>query len=129
MFKDVLDWLYTFFRSCFRFNIFGGNSARGDQSYAQLDDDDEVSSSSDNVYHETRRLLRLLENQYGTNHPSFYTSGDFASATQRAKRDYKLMLVYLHSEDHQDSPEFCRWVYCETFLNHHSNKPFSHRQQ
>jgi FAS-associated factor 2 len=104
---EVLNWLYTLFKSCFRFGIF----TNAPNNYAQLDEDeDDVSSSSDTINAETKRLLTLIERD-GVLHPRFFTAGDFKAATEKAKRDYKLLLVYLHSEDHQDTPDFCRYVY------------------
>ncbi|RWS24860.1 FAS-associated factor 2-like protein [Leptotrombidium deliense] len=57
-------------------------------------------------------VLKFVENfetKYGTNHPVFYL-GTYSQALNDAKNELKFLLVYLHSEQHQDTPEFCRDV-------------------
>lgn len=49
--------------------------------------------------------------RYGPNHPVFY-QGTYSQVLNDAKRELKFLLVYLHSEDHQDTPEFCRGTLC-----------------
>jgi len=34
----------------------------------------------------------------------------FDEIMERAKREYKIVLVYLHSEQHQNTPNFCQYV-------------------
>ncbi len=108
MIREVLEWLYAVFHSCFRFRFFRSDNSGGLYSTLEDEDSDEMNTSSVYIYPETKKLLKNIENWYGTNHPTLYTGGDFKSATDRAKREYKLLIVYLHSRDHQDTPEFCR---------------------
>jgi FAS-associated factor 2 len=48
-----------------------------------------------------------FEQQYGTSHPPFYR-GTYSQVLEEAKRELKFLLVYLHSESHQDTEVFCR---------------------
>uniref|UniRef100_T1JCR2 UBX domain-containing protein n=1 Tax=Strigamia maritima TaxID=126957 RepID=T1JCR2_STRMM len=47
------------------------------------------------------------ETRYGTLHPVFY-QGTYSQVLNDAKRELKFLLVYLHSDEHQDTAEFCR---------------------
>jgi len=130
--QSILHWLYSIFRPCFNFRLFGGasNSANNNASaYATLDDDEEDTDSHahtpyHSMYNETSKLLKLIHDQYGNVHPNFYTSGDFKSVTDLAKRQYKVLLVYLHSDDHQDTPDFCRNVLCTEAFKEYVDENF-----
>ena len=51
------------------------------------------------------------ESQFGAaDHPAFFTRGGFREALREAQSQFKLLLVYLHSPEHQDTPHFCRTV-------------------
>jgi FAS-associated factor 2 len=52
------------------------------------------------------RFITEFETQYGSRHPVFY-SGTYGQALNEAKRELKFLLVYLHSDSHQDSQDFC----------------------
>ncbi|XP_033109642.1 FAS-associated factor 2-like [Anneissia japonica] len=47
------------------------------------------------------------EETYGAVHPTFY-QGSYSQAINDAKRELKFLLVYLHSDEHQDTPVYCR---------------------
>lgn len=47
--------------------------------------------------------------RYGSAHPPFYR-GSYVQALDVAKKELRFMLVYLHSEDHQDTDTFCSAV-------------------
>ena len=51
-------------------------------------------------------FVREYEAKYGTSHPPF-NRGGYYQVLEEAKRDLKFLLVYLHSEDHQDTDSFC----------------------
>lgn len=53
------------------------------------------------------KFLRDFETAYGNKHPSFIQNS-FQQAAQQAKREYKFLVVYLHSKNHQDTDHFCR---------------------
>ena len=50
-------------------------------------------------------------NRYGSNHPPFFM-GSYAQVLEEAKKELKFLLVYLHSEDHQDTDAFCSNTLC-----------------
>jgi len=54
-------------------------------------------------------FLEEYERSYGANHPPFHR-GSYAQALEVAKRELRFLLVYLHSEDHQDTDQFCTEV-------------------
>ena len=39
-----------------------------------------------------------------------FTQGTFAEAADEAKKQYRFLLVYLHSEQHHSTPQFCRYA-------------------
>lgn len=57
----------------------------------------------------TRPLGETLQQRYGTTFPAFRT-GSFQEACNEAKRGFKFLFVYVHSEDHVDTDRFCRDV-------------------
>ncbi|XP_072041833.1 FAS-associated factor 2-like [Amphiura filiformis] len=52
-------------------------------------------------------FIRKFEELYGSAHPTFY-QGTYSQVLTDAKRELKFLLVYLHGDDHQDVPSFCR---------------------
>eukprot|EP01136_Pigoraptor_vietnamica_P025925 Opistho-1_new@80356 len=57
------------------------------------------------------RLERDLERKYGRRPPRAII-GTYRQAIERAKQELAFLLVYLHSEDHEDTPRFCRGTLC-----------------
>jgi FAS-associated factor 2 len=54
-----------------------------------------------------RRFVQAFEAEYGTTHPCFIQDS-YKAAIDRAKAEAKFLLVYLHSEEHEHTPAFCR---------------------
>lgn len=54
-------------------------------------------------------FIQNFETRYGSSHPVFY-QGTYSQALNDAKRELKFLLIYLHGDDHQDTPNFCRDV-------------------
>ncbi|XP_064597373.1 FAS-associated factor 2-like [Liolophura sinensis] len=52
-------------------------------------------------------FIHVFEEQFGTAHPTFY-QGTYSQALNDAKRELRFLCVYLHGDDHQDTPTFCR---------------------
>ena len=52
-----------------------------------------------------------FDSRYGTAHPPFFV-GSYAQVLEEAKKELKFLLVYLHSEQHQDTDLFCRDTLC-----------------
>lgn len=50
-----------------------------------------------------------FENKYGRTHPTFY-EGSYGQAIEDAKKELRFLLVYLHSSEHKDTEQFCRFV-------------------
>jgi FAS-associated factor 2 len=67
-----------------------------------------------------RRFVQKFEADYGTVHPCFIQDS-YKAAIDRAKTEGKFLLVYLHSEEHEDTPTFCRWIVA---LQHTTCSPF-----
>lgn len=53
------------------------------------------------------RFIQTYNDLYGNTHPVFY-QGTYSQALNDAKSELKFLLVYLHGDNHQDTPEFCR---------------------
>lgn len=61
---------------------------------------------SDSVTCATRFQMKLMR-KYGEPLPRLFI-GSFDEAVNKAKRDFKFLLVYLHSDIHENTPRFCR---------------------
>lgn len=55
------------------------------------------------------KFIRTYEETYGNQHPVFY-QGSYSQALNDAKNELRFLVVYLHSDDHQDNITFCRLV-------------------
>jgi FAS-associated factor 2 len=64
-----------------------------------VDDEKNLSASE--------RFIRDFETDYGASHPQFFV-GTFSHALNSANRASKMVFIYLHSEDHDDTDAFCR---------------------
>ncbi|KAJ3125168.1 hypothetical protein HK098_000542 [Nowakowskiella sp. JEL0407] len=53
------------------------------------------------------RFLLDFESFYGRLHPDFF-QGTYQQAIELAKREIRYCLIYLHSEEHDDTEEFCK---------------------
>jgi len=65
------------------------------------------SGTEDDGQSSTRRFITNYENVYGQIHPNFF-NGPFKTAIEYSNRELKLLIVYLHSELHHHTPDFCR---------------------
>ncbi|KAK8780723.1 hypothetical protein V5799_017934 [Amblyomma americanum] len=54
-------------------------------------------------------FIHSYESRYGSSHPVFY-QGSYSQALNDAKQELRFLLIYLHGDDHQDTPSFCRDV-------------------
>ena len=61
------------------------------------------------------RFRENLDQQYSALHPQLY-DGTYSQALEKAKRDLRFLLVYLHCPSHQDTDEFCQNVICSPEL-------------
>ena len=52
---------------------------------------------------QVREFSKDFEAKYGSVHPPFEMAS-YSQTLEKAKKDLKFMLVYLHSEAHQDTP-------------------------
>ncbi|KAJ8650199.1 hypothetical protein MRB53_003222 [Persea americana] len=55
--------------------------------------------------------------------PNFVAEG-FMEALQRARREFKMLFVYLHSPDHLDTPAFCEGTLCSEAVAAFVNENF-----
>jgi hypothetical protein len=53
--------------------------------------------------------LETLLTKYGKESPNFF-KGSYTQALQRAKEDFKFLVIYIHSDVHSDTPRFCKFV-------------------
>ena len=60
---------------------------------------------------------------YGNEHPDFFV-GSYSQVLEEAKKELKFLLVYLHSDDHQDSARFCTEVLCNPELRNYISENF-----
>ncbi len=99
-----------------------------DQSLA---DEDENTSTTPigEVLNDAQRFLKTFNSKFGNNHPEFFVGEGsrrsdslFRQIREKAKREYRPILIYLHSQYHQNTSSFCKFVhFCivvpeETFL-------------
>lgn len=74
---------------------------------------------------QARLFLQKFNLKYGSKHPTFFVGeatdesmaatgkkydSVFHELMDKAKQDYKLMLIYLHSDQHQNAAQFCQYV-------------------
>lgn len=64
---------------------------------------------------EVAQFVNDFNTKYGSAHPNFY-QGTYSMALQDAKRELKYLLVYLHSDLHQNTERFCRETLCDRRL-------------
>lgn len=72
---------------------------------------------------EAMEFVAAFERDYGTRRPNFVSEG-FMDALQRSRNEFKLLFVYLHSPDHQDTPLFCERTLCSEVLAAFVNENF-----
>ncbi|KAI9143778.1 hypothetical protein BKA69DRAFT_1164842 [Paraphysoderma sedebokerense] len=53
------------------------------------------------------RFTREFEETYGSVHPDFFQNG-YNQALEQMKQDLRFLVVYLHSEEHDNTDDFCR---------------------
>ncbi|PON73576.1 UBX domain-containing protein [Parasponia andersonii] len=64
-----------------------------------------------------------FDRDYGATRPNFVSEG-FVDALQRSRNEFKLLFVYLHSPDHQDTPLFCERTLCSEVVAAFVNENF-----
>jgi len=62
---------------------------------------------------DVRRFSSDFDSKYGNDHVPFYI-GSYSQVLDEAKRELKFLLVYLHSDDHQDTDRFCAQTLCNS---------------
>ncbi|KAF4389466.1 hypothetical protein G4B88_006525 [Cannabis sativa] len=72
---------------------------------------------------EAMEFVAGFERDYGLRRPNFVSEG-FMDALQRSRNEFKLLFVYLHSPDHQDTPLFCERTLCSEVLVAFVNENF-----
>ncbi|KAD3641420.1 hypothetical protein R6Q59_004000 [Mikania micrantha] len=82
-----------------------------------------VSISESATASEAIDFLSEFETQYGKMHPDFVPES-FTDAVQRSRREFKLLLVYLHAPDHPDTPSFCKETLCSDVVSGFVNENF-----
>ncbi|RWR80790.1 plant UBX domain-containing protein 10-like protein [Cinnamomum micranthum f. kanehirae] len=71
-------------------------------------------------------FLSQFERDYpgaAASRPNFVAEG-FMEALQRARREFKMLFVYLHSPDHLDTPGFCEGTLCSEAVAAFVNENF-----
>ncbi|XP_009788366.1 plant UBX domain-containing protein 10-like [Nicotiana tabacum] len=97
-------------------SMIGLNSGRNGESSARL-----VSVPA--AVSEAMDFVASFERDFGNIRPNFVVEG-FMDALQRSRNEYKLLFVYLHSPDHQDTPVFCERTLCNEDLVAFINENF-----
>lgn len=72
---------------------------------------------------EALAFVRSFEREYGEYHPAFETTS-FMDALRRAREEYKFLLVYLHSPDHENTPAFIEQTLCSELVVQFLNENF-----
>eukprot|EP01138_Halocafeteria_seosinensis_P012721 gb/GECG01012997.1/.p1 GENE.gb/GECG01012997.1/~~gb/GECG01012997.1/.p1 ORF type:complete len:419 (+),score=64.59 gb/GECG01012997.1/:1-1257(+) len=60
---------------------------------------------------EARQFRQMMNTQYGRNCPEFLETS-YKNALTQARDNFQILVVYLHSSEHQDTEEFCRNTLC-----------------
>ncbi|KAF9278305.1 hypothetical protein BGZ68_008654 [Mortierella alpina] len=100
---SFLAYFYTLFPQTFRQAITGQSTRSGPTRPPQ----DPASVAA--------RFLREYEENYGTVHPNFYAGG-YSAALNKAKSELKFLVVYLHSDEHDATDNFCRETLADSEL-------------
>lgn len=58
---------------------------------------------------EARQFRQMMNTQYGRYCPEFLETS-YRNALTQARDNFQILIVYLHSSEHQDTDEFCRCV-------------------
>jgi FAS-associated factor 2 len=124
---SVFNYIFTLFKSCFTYPLRRLTSS---SQYQPLSTQESAQLPQYQI--EARRFLQKFNLKYGDNHPVFFVGVDAQDAQQqsttttssnmresvffevmdKAKKEYKLVLVYLHSDQHQNTSQFCQNVFC-----------------
>ena len=64
-------------------------------------------AGQDSGRRDVAEFVREFEQLYGASHPTF-NRGGYYQVLEEAKRDLRFLLVYLHSDGHQDTDDFCK---------------------
>ena len=56
-----------------------------------------------------RKFISQYESCYGDNHAEFMITS-YSKALDIAKREFQFMIAYIHSSEHDDTPQFCRSI-------------------
>ena len=68
------------------------------------------------------RFLEEFDAQYGPKHPAFHQSS-YMNALDAAKRDIRYFVAILHSDGHDDTPQFCKETLCsDAFIEFMTDK-------
>ncbi|XP_015789758.1 FAS-associated factor 2 [Tetranychus urticae] len=70
---------------------------------------------------DTLKFISDFESVYGTEHPVFYR-GTYEQALSDAKKELKFLLIYLHSEHHRDTHDFCTNVLSHQLVINYINR-------
>jgi FAS-associated factor 2 len=69
------------------------------------------------------KFVAEFEEAYGSEHPEFFV-GSYSQVLEEAKKELKFLLIYLHSEDHQDTDRFCTDVLSNQELRSYISENF-----
>jgi FAS-associated factor 2 len=69
------------------------------------------------------QFVQNLEEKYGPIHPNFFI-GSFQQLCNKAKNEFKFMIIYIHSPLHQDTDKFCREILCTQLISDFFNENF-----
>jgi len=72
---------------------------------------------------QAQRFIQSYKAAYGDRHPRFIEAS-IRQATTQAKSEYKFLMVYLHSPEHQDTDKFCSDVLGSPELVTYANQHF-----
>eukprot|EP00743_Colponemidia_sp_Colp-15_P003723 GILK01004017.1.p1 GENE.GILK01004017.1~~GILK01004017.1.p1 ORF type:complete len:367 (-),score=43.78 GILK01004017.1:170-1228(-) len=59
-----------------------------------------------------QKFLAKFESVYGNSHPKFF-QGSYTDALAVASQELKFLVIYIHSDYHFDTDEFCRHTMCD----------------
>jgi FAS-associated factor 2 len=70
---------------------------------------------------ECQKFIADIETDYGSGHPQFFL-GSYDDVIKHTKKEFKFLLLYIHSKNHELTDSFCRNVLCHSAFSSFCNE-------
>jgi len=82
-----------------------------------------TSQTNDSNQSPHSKFISQFESNYGRQHPRMI-EGSFSTALNRAKNEFKLLIVYLHCSINPNTDQFCREILCNNLITEFFDEHF-----